>query len=118
MCSNPLCGTKYDVSALELRLVEMACRESTRYQVQDLRCSGACRGKVLKRTLSTVCDCCADLSFEHGNSTAHRHARLDIMCKLAMRHDMKWLEETTRFQLRLDGREPPAIAVAAGEGGE
>lgn len=97
------CGARHDVAAIELRLVEWAWRESTTYQIQDLRCGGRCRGKVVTRMLAVVCECCSDLVCEAGRSPADARQRLETMHNISLQHSMSWLQETTELQLGLDG---------------
>ncbi len=99
----PRCGTRRDVPELERRLVDMALRESTRFQLQDLRCSTSGCGMVLTSCLGQTCSCSSALTFESGHSPGYIHAKLKLLRDFSQFHDMAWLLETTDAMLSLDG---------------
>ncbi len=99
----PRCGTRHDVPELERRLVEVVLRESTRFQLQDLRCSTAGCGMVSTSCLRQTCSCSSALTFEPGHSPDDIHSKLKLLRDFSQFHDMPWLLETTDSTLSLDG---------------
>jgi hypothetical protein len=53
------CDSPYDLDNLEMRLVEMLERRSTRFQLQDVRCA-KCK-KVSCRNMAQHCSCSGKL---------------------------------------------------------
>ncbi len=99
----PRCGTRRDVPELERRLVDMALRESTRFQLQDLQCSMTGCGMVSTSCLGQICSCSSALTFEPGHSPDDIRAKLKLLRDFSRFHDMVWLLETTDTMLSLDG---------------
>jgi DNA polymerase epsilon subunit 1 len=89
-CEN--CGTEYDVSAIEQRMIEQAHKCILRYQLQDLRCTKT--NRVLTHSLAQVSACSSelklDISPEKGNST------IRLLYQLAEYHELKELHLTAQ----------------------
>jgi DNA polymerase epsilon subunit 1 len=83
------CHAPYDKDQVELRLVEGLQRRSTRFQLQDLRCS-KCK-QVAKRQMGLHCPCSGLLSCD---DTPQSFAEdLAVIAKVATFHDFEWLAE-------------------------
>jgi DNA polymerase epsilon subunit 1 len=85
------CGTEYDVTSIERRLIEIAHKNVLRYQLQDLRCSKT--NRVATNYLSQVSHCSAglklDISPQDGRST------IETLHRLAKYHELEELQWTT-----------------------
>mmetsp|Transcript_45409 Transcript_45409/g.84339 ORF Transcript_45409/g.84339 Transcript_45409/m.84339 type:complete len:699 (-) Transcript_45409:391-2487(-) len=86
------CESVYDKDAIELRLVDMIQRRSTRYQLQDLRCSKCL--KVATRQLGLHCPCSGKLVCDEGPEAFA--ADLRVMKRVAIFHGFEWLREVVR----------------------
>lgn len=90
------CGTPYDVSAIQRRLISLLQRKLARYQLQDVRCSsstGVISGRVARRALSPYAESASGLKLDIAPADAQRDVKL--LHSLADFHDLETLKETT-----------------------
>lgn len=85
------CGTPYDSSAIERRLVSLLYRKVARYQLQDVRCAKT--NRVTTRALAPQLDCSAGLALEFSPREAQSEVKL--LRSLAEFHDLESLQGTT-----------------------
>ena len=90
-CNNP-----YDSETIERRLVDIVQRKSTRYQLQDLRCSKTER--VAIRTLARQSESSAPLKLDI--SRQEFNSQIVILHSLAKYYSLEWLQETTTGLLK------------------
>ena len=85
------CGTLYDVTTIENRLVHIVHLKLMRYQLQDLRCTKT--NRVATRSLALLSDCSADLKLDISEDEALSELRL--LHSLAKLRELETLLETT-----------------------
>ena len=112
-CKN--CGHRYDLAAIELRLVEETQKRLTRYQLQDRRCK-RCR-KAASRVLSERCPCSGE--YELDESAEDFAKAMRTLHQAAAFHGFTWLRETVEYALgetAASAEQPPETTPAeAGE---
>ena len=86
------CGTEYDVTDIERRLIQQVHTKLVRYQLQDIRCSKTKR--VATRILAPVSDCSAPFELDIAQTKAK--AELETLQQLAEYHELDELQRTTR----------------------
>jgi DNA polymerase epsilon subunit 1 len=84
------CGTPYNVSVIEGRLLHLLHKKLVRYVLQDVRCVKT--NRVATRALVPLSDCAANLKLDISQETALKELRL--LRSLATFHDMELLQET------------------------
>ena len=86
------CGTLYDATTIENRLVHAVHWKLLRYQLQDLRCTKTHR--VSMRSLALLSDRSADLKLDIPQAEAI--LELSLLHSLAELHELETLLETTK----------------------
>ncbi|CAM9190271.1 unnamed protein product [Chrysoparadoxa australica] len=87
-CSQ--CQSRYDTDLIELSLVDLVHRRSTRFQLQDTYC-GTCQ-TVASRAMLETCVCGGELV---PTESRHNHGKQIMLLKqIAVFHGFKWLEQT------------------------
>jgi DNA polymerase epsilon subunit 1 len=89
------CGTPYNVSVIEGRLLHLLQRKIVRYALQDVRCVKT--NRVATRSLVPLSDCGASLKLDTSKDKAVRE--LQLLRSLASFHDLEFLQETLDFIL-------------------
>ena len=85
------CDTEYDREDIERRLVDMVQRNSTRYQLQDLRDSKS--GRVAIKAMAKQSEASAPLKLDI--SRKEMSAQIRTLHNLSRFYDLPWLRETT-----------------------
>ena len=91
-----VCGTEYDVSNIERRLIDQAHKKMLRYQLQDLRCSKT--NRVSTRSLARVSQCSADWQLDI--TPQQGRSELKTFSRLAKYHQLDELELATEGMLQ------------------
>ena len=89
------CDTEYDREDIERRLVDMVQRNSTRYQLQDLRDSKS--GRVAIKAMAKQSEASAPLKLDI--SRKEMSSQIRTLHNLAHFYDLPWLRETTEGAL-------------------
>jgi DNA polymerase epsilon subunit 1 len=89
------CGTPYNVSVIESRVLHLLQKKIVRYSLQDVRCVKT--NRVATRALVPLSDCGASLKLDTSKEKAERELRL--IRSLAVFHDLEFLRETLDFIL-------------------
>ena len=84
------CGTPYNSSVIEQRLIHILNRKLVRYQVQDSRCSKT--NRIPPRSLVSLSDCAAPLITDIGRESME--SDLSLLRELSERHGLEYLRES------------------------
>jgi hypothetical protein len=90
-----ICGTPYDTSVIENRVIAVLHRKVMRYQLQDLRCTKT--NRVATRTLAPLSACSAVLTPDISPREAQDEIRL--LYSLAAFHELESLKATAMNML-------------------
>lgn len=86
------CGTEYDVSNIQSRLIQYLHRRMMRYQLQDIRCSKT--NIVATHSLARVSKCSAEFKLDIQQKEAR--AEIETLRDLAEYHELEELQEATK----------------------
>jgi DNA polymerase epsilon subunit 1 len=84
------CGTPYNASLIEGRLIQITHKKMVRYVLQDVRCAKT--NRIATRALTALSSCAASLKLDISPESSVRE--LHLLRSLAVYHDLELLQET------------------------
>ena len=83
------CGTPYNASMIEGRLIQLIHKKMVRYVLQDVRCVKT--NRIATRALTALSDCAATLKLDVSPESSIQE--LQLLRSLAVYHDLELLQE-------------------------
>jgi DNA polymerase epsilon subunit 1 len=84
------CGTPYNASMIEGRLIQLIHKKMVRYVLQDARCVKT--NRIATRALTALSDCAATLKLDISPESSVKE--LQLLRSLAVYHDLELLQDT------------------------